>query len=139
MLNNGELERLLRAMRASRVTTLEVKNREQRLRIVLQASIASSTQSQQPTAQIAAMPDVVQLSANSPTIGTFLRRGVDDGLPLLKAGMHITTGEVLGYVCQGPVRVIVDSPANGVLSNDGPDDGAMLGFADAIFNLEVTP
>lgn len=139
MLNNSELERLLGAMRASRVTTLEVNHKEQHLRLVLPVAVAQSVPSAQPIALIEALPEVEQISANSPTIGTFLRRGIDDGLPLLKAGMHITTGDVLGYVCLGPVRVVVGAPANGVLRDDGPDDGAMLGYGDAVFILEVTP
>lgn len=138
MLNNREIERLLDAMRASQVTALDAKNKAHRLRLILPATVAPSTQSALPIAQMEAISDVVQLSANSPSIGTFLRRGIDDGLPLLKAGMHITEREVLGYVCLGPVRVIVDAPANGVLLDGGPDDGAVLGLGDAVFNLEVT-
>lgn len=139
MLNNGELERLLGAMRASRVTTLEVKNKHQRLRLVLPVSVATSTQSTLPISMIDAAPGVAQVSANSPIIGTFLRRGIDDGLALLEAGMTVKAGEVLGYVCQGPIRVVVEAPDNGVLSDAGPDDGAVMGLGDTVFNLEATP
>lgn len=137
MLKNSELECLLEAMRSSLVTSLEVKYKDQLLRLVLPASTAPSEPAVSSTPQIA-VADVRQVVATSPTIGTFLRRGIDDGLPVLERGMHVSTGEVLGYVCQGPVRVIVDAPDGGVLGNDGPDDGSVMGLGDTVFNLEVT-
>ncbi|MFK7859175.1 MAG: hypothetical protein AB8B64_10150 [Granulosicoccus sp.] len=139
MLNSSELKSLLGAMRASRVTTLEVKNKGQHLRLVLSASVVPSTPVTPFTPQLAISPDVMNVCVSSLTIGTFLRRGIDDGLPLLEVGMRVTTGEVLGYVCHGPVRVIVDAPADGVISNEGPDDGAVLGLGDVVFELEVAP
>jgi len=138
MLSNSDLERLLVSMRASGVTTLEVKHSEKRLRLVLPASRSPLMPAVKPALHVTPLSDREQHSVNSPFIGTFLQRGIDDGLTVLKAGMRITAGEVLGYVCKGPVRVIIEAPVNGVLDNDGPVDGAVLGLGDVVFTLEET-
>lgn len=137
MLNNSELEGLLGAMRTSRITTLDVKSKERRLRLVLPLSIPLPASALIPI--VDALPEITRISATSPTIGTFLRRGIDDGLPLLEPGVRVMTGEILGYVCQGPVRVIVDAPRSGVLTYAGPQDGAVMGLGDTVFNLDVMP
>ncbi|MFK7891289.1 MAG: hypothetical protein AB8B63_10780 [Granulosicoccus sp.] len=136
MLKNSELECLLDAMRSSLVTSLEVKYKDQLLRLSLPVSDASTVPEASSTPQVM-VADMREVVAVSPSIGTFLRRGIDDGLALLERGMQVSTGDVLGYVCQGPVRVIVDAPESGVLGNDGPDDGTVMGLGDTVFNIEV--
>lgn len=141
MLNHRELGSLLAAMRKSRVTTLEFKHQKQRLRLEVPPSGNSPTvHPATTTAQLTAvLPAAEPVTADSPIIGTFLQRGIGDGLALLESGQPVMAGEILGYVCHGPVRVIVHAPVSGVLRDEGPRDGTVMGVGDTVFNLDVTP
>ena len=131
MFNQRELNGLVEAMRASGVTTLDVKNSRQRLRVVL-----PELDSLCP--KLSGLPKLLRDTAKSPAIGTFLRRGIDDGLQPLKSGMHVETGDILGYVCHGLIRVVISASFSGVLCDLGPKNGAALQVGDTVFNLEVT-
>ena len=129
MFDRAELDRLIDAMCASRVTTLEIRRGKERLRLVRGSASLPATARPRP------MP--VFVPARSPAIGAFLARGIDDGLPPLEPGAPVREREVLGYVCQGPVRTIVVAPATGVLITEAPLDGTLLGYGDTVFTTEV--
>lgn len=133
MFNRSELDQLLAAMRENGVITLDIKDKQQRVHLVLSTADAPSPP------QSATQNNATSCAATSAFIGTFLQRGSDDGLPPLQAGDRVSGGEILGYVCHGPVRTIVNAPANGVLRDQGPANGAALGRGDTVFTLELTP
>lgn len=142
MFKPSELRGLISAMRASGATTLEVKRSEQRLRLVLPATAAQAPKPAQTPVSAGAgldeLPHVMMETVKSPTIGTFHGRGLDDGLLPLEPGRRVMAGEVLGYVCHGLVRTVVSAPVSGILRDQEPEDGEVLGVGDTVFNLEVT-
>lgn len=118
-------------MRKSGVTTLDVKQKQQNLRLVLPPLVSSSQ-------ELIGSSNASGYTVKSPVFGEFLRRGIDDGLPSLEPGMCVVTGEVLGYVCIGAVRVIVNAPVCGVITDQGPQDATALRLGDTVFKLETT-
>lgn len=128
MLNSRELNRLIMTMRASGVTTLEVNGKEQSLRLEL--PLGDSTSSGLSGRSIGRAH-----AAKSPMSGAFLRRGIDDGLDSLECGMSVRAGEILGYVCHGPVRTIVNAPICGVVSDSGPANDSVLDLGDTVFKV----
>ena len=129
MFDRSDLDRLVGAMRAHSVTTLEIDTKGERLRLVLPAAAPSSPLPVD-------LPKAPPLAAKSPCIGTFLRRGSDDGLAPLAAGDPVVEGDVLGYVCQGLVRVPVIAPAAGHLEGDMPEEDAVVGYGDPLFSVD---
>ncbi len=144
MFKRGELKQLIVAMRTSGVTTLEVKRQRQSLRLVLNPGPSSHPLSQEASLLTAGdsstdeAPDAIFDTATSPTIGTFLSRGLDDGLRPIDVGMHVAAGEVLGYICHGPLRTVVSAPVSGMLCDQETQDGDALGMGDIVFKLKVT-
>lgn len=141
MFKPSELRGLISAMRASGATTLEVRRSEQRLRLVLTATASTTPEPAQAPVSVGSslneLPPIMVETVTSPTIGTFHRRGLDDGLLPLEPGRRLVAGDVLGYVCHGLVRTVVNAPVSGILRDQGPEDGEALGMGDTVFNLEV--
>ncbi len=129
MFAQSELDRLVSAMRANGVTSLQIDGGGDRLRLVLAPP---------PT-----HPDVVaprfpaRIAAKSNGIGVFLARGSDDGLPLLAPSADVEPDEILGYLCRGAVRGLITAPAAGRLVGDPPQEGALFGYGDSVFQIEV--
>lgn len=126
MFDRHELDRLLDAMRRTGVTLLEIEGEQELLRLALPAS-----------APLAPQPRTAP--ARSPDIGRFRPRGGDDGLAALAPGDAVRAGEILGYVAGGAVCVPVIAPAAGRISAGMPETGALLGYGDTVFTLEITP
>lgn len=121
--------RLIAAMRAHGVTTLEVEAGGDLLRVALAAGPAAAPA---PAARPAAAP----FPAISPDIGTFLPRGDDDGLPPLAEGDHVLAEEVLGYCRRGAIRAAIISPAAGRINGPIPETSNILGHGDPVFFVE---
>lgn len=121
--------RLIAAMRAHGVTTLEIEAEGDLLRLALPAGPAAAPA---PAARPAAAP----VPAISPDIGTFLPRGGDDGLPPLAEGGNVLAQEVLGYCQRGAIRAAITSPAAGRITAPFPEAGDILGHGDAVFFVE---
>lgn len=144
MFKRGELKQLIVAMRTSGVTTLEVKRQRQSLRLVLNPGPSSHPLSVEASLLAAGDPGADEApetkfdTATSPTIGTFLSRGLDDGLRPVEVGMNVLAGEVLGYICHGALRTVVTAPVTGMLSDQETQDGDALGMGDIVFKLKVT-
>ncbi|MDO5641641.1 MAG: hypothetical protein Q4G26_04530 [Paracoccus sp. (in: a-proteobacteria)] len=132
MYDQFELDQIIAAMRASGTTALTIKASGKQLRLVLQPDHRSSAG--QALATEARQPN----EARSPGIGNFLPRGTDDGLPTLETGAEIKLGEVLGYVVQGAVRMIVSAPCSGTLTGEVPASGHLCGYGDTLFTIEAT-
>lgn len=130
MFSQSDLDQLLAAMRANGVTRLDLRARGKRLRLDLPAGTVPSGPS---TPQASAPPSI---PAQSPGIGRFLPRGGGDGLPDLAPDTTVVRGEVLGYVCQGDARAIVQAPESGRLRGKAPATDEVLGFGDTVFTVE---
>lgn len=129
MYSQDELDRLIDAMRANGVTSLELEAQDQSLQLDLAASYPS------PAAP-AAPPAVQEIPAKSPCMGRFIARGDDDGLSALERGSSVTTGETLGYIATGLLRALILAPATGRLSEALPATGTIFGFGDKIISME---
>lgn len=126
MFGDTDSLRLIAAMRAHGVTTIEIKAGDEMLRLVLP-----------PQAAEAAAPSAPPLApALSPDIGAFLPRGSDDGLTPLDEGDHVCADEVLGYVARDALRAAITAPAAGRLVGPMPKPGTILGYGDAVLHLE---
>ncbi|MDQ7262511.1 hypothetical protein NM680_11965 [Paracoccus sp. PS-1] len=132
MFDKQDLTRLLDAMRAHGVGTLEIEGGDMFLRLVLPAGPA-------PAAAAQAQPATATAAARSPDIGRFLPRGSDDGLPVLAPGDAVRTGELLGYVAQGAVRAALTAPADGTIASQIPESGTLFGHGDTVLTLETKP
>lgn len=133
MFNDKDTDRLISAMRAHDVTTLEIETKDDLLRLVLPV---------QPTATASAPPPPsaapTQHAATSPDIGVFLPRGQDDGLSALAKGHRVQAHEVLGYVVRGAVRAAITAPCAGRLAEAPPAPGTIFGFGDPILQVELS-
>lgn len=125
MLNKNDLDRLIDAMITHGVTCLHVQGAGTELRLVLSA------------AQQAATVSARRYPVCSPCIGGFVSRGTDDGLPPLHDLARVTTGEILGYITQGAVRVLILVPTDGRLVTPAPVVGAIVGYGDPLFEVEA--
>jgi biotin carboxyl carrier protein len=125
-----QLNELARTMIAYGVTSLEVKGKGYAIRLVRAPGampvVAEATSSR---------PERVQ--AFSPATGPFHHRGGDDGLAVLERGAQVLTGEPLGYVGIGPVRLLCVSPAAGKLVGRLPSQGETVSTGDPLFTVET--
>lgn len=134
MFSTDELDQIVAAMRLNGVRRLDLRDGRSGLRFDLgegstQPAVAA------PTA-VSAAPARAGIAVRSPGIGTFCPRGADDGLPALEPDQKIAEGEVLGYLGQGAVRLLVTAPAAGRLCTDMPAAGTVFGFGDTVLTLE---
>lgn len=129
MFNQKKLEQLLEAMRKNGVTTLEVETEDDRLRLGLPPALLQSTALEETHS--------VTLAVKTAAIGIFLPRGSDDGLPELARDAAVLEGELLGYVSRGTMRVPIVSPSAGILIGAFPEEGAILGYGDTAFLVEI--
>lgn len=129
MFSDDDQLRLIAAMRAHGVTTLEIEAGGELLRFALPAGPAAAPAP-------AASPAAASVPAVSPDIGTFLPRGEDDGLPPLTEGCHVLAQEVLGYCMRGAIRAAIISPAAGRILGPIPETSKILGHGDAVFFVE---
>ncbi|RDD68609.1 hypothetical protein [Paracoccus versutus] len=132
MFDKQDLARLLDAMRAHGVGTLEIEGGDMFLRLALPAGPAPATAAE-------AKPATATAAACSPDIGTFLPRGSDDGLPAIAPGDAVRDAELLGYVAQGAVRAAVTAPADGIIASGIPAPGTLFGHGDPVLTLETRP
>lgn len=132
MFTKAELDRLIHAMRANAVTSLEVDFDGMSLQ--LNFPISATPTAALPTST---PPSVDKKIVKSPCIGRFLPRGEDDGLNALNAASAIQTDEILGYISHGTARTCVLAPVDGKLVCDIPQEGAVFGYGDTIFSLDV--
>lgn len=126
-----EIDRLVAAMRTFGITMLQVEDGDIQLRLEITPERAAP-----------ASPTPVQarsVPANSPGIGTFLLRGWDDGLLPLTPGAEVKADEILGYICQGPVRSLVTAPVSGMLATPLPEQETLFGHGDVVFQIEANP
>lgn len=133
MFTQTELDLLIDAMRSNGVTSLEVDAQDQKLKLDL-----APVQSDAAQALTSAPVSARSVSAKSPCIGQFVPRGKDDGLPVLVPASLVEAGETLGYITQRHARALVTAPAAGTLTGDIPPNGAVFGYGDVVFSLEVT-
>jgi hypothetical protein len=133
MFTQAQLDRLIEAMRANAVVTLEVTTKDDTLKLDLgEAAIARAPIA--PAVPVA----VKQMPAKSPCIGRFVPLGTDDGLSPLEELAVVKTGDTLGYIAQGQARALVVAPVSGTLVRDHPIAGAVFGYGDVVFNLEAS-
>lgn len=129
MLGVEHIAQLVDAMIANGVTTLEVKGTDYRVRLVRAGARAEKAEK----------PARLGGKAMSPGDGTFGNRGGDDGLAKLSRGAAVTEGEVLGYLCIGPVQVPVPSPCAGRIVGRLPPGGSEVRRGDFLFEVEPGP
>lgn len=133
MFTQTELDRLIQAMRANAVTSLEVESGGISLHLNFPISVTPAVALPTSTP-----PSVDKSIVKSPCIGRFLPRGEDDGLDVLNVASAIQTGEILGYIIHGTARTCVLAPVDGKLACDLPQEGTIFGYGDTIFSLDVT-
>lgn len=131
MFTQAELDSLIDAMRTNGVTSLAVEAKDQKLQLDLDPARMASDPLSKPAAVRAS-------AAKSPCIGCFVPRGNDDGLPPLVLPAVVEAGEILGYVALRQMRVAVAAPASGTVKGDVPREGAIFGYGDKVFSLQVT-
>lgn len=132
MFTQTELDRLIDAMRANGVSSLEVEAQDQQLHL----DLAPAPFPEVPLPTVAPVSARV-VPAKSPCIGRFVPRGIDDGLMHLESAQKVEAGETLGYVVQQHARAVVTAPAAGTLIGDAPQSGTIFGYGDTIIRLEV--
>ena len=121
-----ELDQLVAAMRATGTTSLTVKKKGKKFRLLLPPG----------ERQIAVPAAKPQDTVVSPLIGMFRPRGEDDGLPPIQPQDAVTTGDILGYVALGAVLMPVTAPATGRINSTLPTRGQLCGHGDILFTIE---
>lgn len=136
MFSQTDLDRLIDAMRANAVTSLEVEAQGDTLKLDLAAVQSHDA----PVSVVALAPSKTaqNVSAKSPCIGRFQPRGDDDGLRALVPATVVAAGDTLGYIVQKHARVLVIAPSAGAVIGDIPPTGTVFGYGDVVFQLEVT-
>lgn len=129
MFTQPEIDRLIAAMTANGVTSLDLECDADSLRLELPIVVAPVT--------AAAPAPARRAPVKSRSIGRFAPRGVDDGLPALIIPTTVQSGDILGYISQGAVRVPVTAQASGRITTDAPSSGTVFGFGDEIFSMEL--
>lgn len=124
-----EIAQLIAAMRINGVTRLEWEHLRKGTLLCLTLPETMGQPPAMPT------PEPVRLGVIAPTIGTFVARGGDDGLPSLAEGASVQAGEILGYIAQGPVLHLLTAPCDGTLSGGLADPGQVFGYGDTVLHL----
>lgn len=132
MFNQSELDRLLKAMRATGVQQLALEGEGHKLCLGLFSEDAPATHSDQR----APAPSKTPIPAKSEGIGLFVARGNDDGLSALEPLAAVSQGDVLGYVAQDDIRTVIVAPISGMIIDSAPQSGTVIGFGDEVFLIE---
>lgn len=81
----------------------------------------------------AAEPDVVPVT--SPSLGMFLRRHPLHEAPLATDGAAVVAGQPVALLRVGDLLTPVVAPADGIVVAAVPEEGALVGYGDRLFDF----
>lgn len=143
---------LLRKLKASRATELEVSDGDLRVRIVRAAPAAAPLPVAQMAAEAGAAPVVAPVPAGAPVgsdadhhvlvvshvVGFFRRSREAGGKPLAEPGQSVSKGQPLAVVEALRRAVVIDAPVDGELIEFLAEDGARVEYGSPVARLEPT-
>lgn len=86
------------------------------------------------------VPEAAELEAElvpvtAPALGTFLRTHPLHDKPLAADGEAVVAGQIIALLQVGVLLTPVPAPADGVIVAAIPEEGALVGFGDRLFDL----
>jgi acetyl-CoA carboxylase biotin carboxyl carrier protein len=127
--------RLIRMLKASRATELEVRQGASRVRLVRpSAPAAAAAQPAAPPthAEALALHGVLVPSGH---VGLFRRRREPGAGPLVEVGQKVTRGQPLGVVESLRRPVVIESPVDGEVLGILAEDGERVEYGTPLFRL----
>ena len=126
-----DLAEISDAMAAAGVGRLELTGPDYRL--VLARGAAAGAAAPEGEAAPEADPDVVPVTA--PAIGTFLRTHPLHDRPLAADGEAVVAGQAIALLQVGALLTPVSAPADGLIVAALPEEGALVGYGDRLFDF----
>ena len=126
-----DLAEISDAMAAAGVARLELTGPDYRL--VLARGAAAGAAAPEGDAAPEADPDVVPVTA--PAIGTFLRTHPLHDRPLAADGEAVVAGQAIALLQVGALLTPVSAPADGLIVAALPEEGALVGYGDRLFDF----
>jgi len=127
------IERLAKLLETSGVTSIEIENKEQSLKLVMETSEPSVT----PPARVNAIScsDTSHVIAKADVAGHFRATHPWRTKPFAEPGQRIEAGAIVGLVKVGLLYAPVLSPAAGILDAITAETGAMVGYGTPIASI----
>jgi acetyl-CoA carboxylase biotin carboxyl carrier protein len=119
---------LAAAMAEAGVARLELTGPDYRL-VLARGGVASAQ------AAPAAEPDADLVPVTAPALGTFLRTHPLHERPLSGDGEPVVAGQAIALLKVGSLMTPVPAPADGMIVAALPEEGALVGYGDRLFDF----
>ncbi|MBP7003036.1 acetyl-CoA carboxylase biotin carboxyl carrier protein subunit [Amaricoccus sp.] len=86
-------------------------------------------------AESATLPEPDVAPVTSPSLGTFLRAHPLHEAPLAADGEAVVAGQPIALLRIGALLVPVPAPADGIVVAALPEEGALVGYGDRLFDF----
>jgi acetyl-CoA carboxylase biotin carboxyl carrier protein len=132
-IDTTDIERLAQILERSGVASIEIEDKEQSLKLVMEAS--------EPTALALAapikLPNEAALVAKAEVAGTFVAAHPWRAKPFVEPGQAIEAGAIVGLVKIGLLYIPVLSPVAGIVDAIVAEAGAIVGYGTPIVNVRA--
>ena len=125
MMRPEDLAEVGAAMAAAGIVRLELTGPDYRLALSRGTSAAAAVAD-------AAEPETDVVPVTAPAIGTFLRT---HPRPLAADGEAVVAGQAIALLRIGALLTAVPAPANGLIVAAAPEEGALVGYGDRLFDF----
>jgi|tagenome__1003787_1003787.scaffolds.fasta_scaffold20882521_3 acetyl-CoA carboxylase biotin carboxyl carrier protein len=130
MMRPDDLTEVAAAMTLAGVGRLELKGPDFHLVLACGAGDAPVA-----TEVALAQPDAEIVPVAAPGLGTFLRTHPLHDRPLAGDGEAVAAGQAIALLQIGALLTPVPAPANGLIVGALPEDGALVGYGDRLFDF----
>jgi biotin carboxyl carrier protein len=126
MTSLAELNRVLGWMQAAGLASIELRDGDQLLRMVLDSAPAAPR-----AAQVAPQTQIV-----SPGMGRFLASHPRNPVAPITPGATISAGQIIGFLQLGNTLTAITSDKPGTAVQVYPSDGDLLGYGAPVLSLD---
>jgi acetyl-CoA carboxylase biotin carboxyl carrier protein len=131
-IDTTDIERLAQILERSGIASIEIEEKEQSLRLVMEAEEPTA-----PSPAYARPSDEAPIVAKAGVAGIFIAAHPWRGKPFVEPGQAIEAGAIVGLVKIGRLYVPVLSPAAGNVDAIVAEAGATVGYGTPIVNIRT--
>lgn len=119
------------AMAAAGMTRLELTGPDFRL-VLTHGAVAAPAE---PADEAPPDSDADMAAVSAPGMGTFLRTHPLHDRPLAGDGETVVAGQTIALLRIGAMLTPVPAPADGLILGAAPEEGALVGYGDRLFDF----
>lgn len=141
-MNIQDIERLVALMNAANIGEIELQNGAETLHLRFSsppahADLPSHSDAIGTGVSTASANETPKTIVRAPAVGTFSRAHPLLDTQALQAGDRVTEGQHVGYIGVESVLCAVLSPGSGTLGQQIAPDGVLVGYGDALIEIEA--